>query len=371
MQHYLWVATRGDDWHDIVAKYSHRALTLPQDRLIALAGVAARFALRQDTPSRYLAGLWEDSLPQNLLWQTFASVSSNGYIAPSWSWACGNCYVLNQIQEDDVPRCSLIQAWTNAPDGLYGAVTEGYIILKGPLISTVMLSTDVDSRGDLEFKNGLTTREWTTRDGSKERYLYPYIGVDNPKNFKHRSKVFMAAMCTDHIRISPTLSESQKFLVLQQVDGVARGTFRRIGTAIFGMDYAIDIYLWALCSGHPAFKQSSPLQEDRSAQLDTWCSQLLGYEVIYARKWGLTEEDQHGAEGSKTSMEEDGNAAAEDKGHNMKTVSLNLDEGENKVVHEEQRRLLHEKLKLPHPMLNEEEYLKYDTESGHYTYKII
>ncbi|KAH8658328.1 hypothetical protein BX600DRAFT_514824 [Xylariales sp. PMI_506] len=40
-------------------------------------------------PHRYLAGLWEDALPENLVWTTRRSARrSSQYRAPTWSWAC-------------------------------------------------------------------------------------------------------------------------------------------------------------------------------------------------------------------------------------------------------------------------------------------
>jgi hypothetical protein len=53
-------------WHDIVADYSKLELSVDTDRLPAFSGLAKR-AERQRS-GRYLAGLWEDSLIEDLFW---------------------------------------------------------------------------------------------------------------------------------------------------------------------------------------------------------------------------------------------------------------------------------------------------------------
>ena len=47
--------------------YTYRALTFPQDRLVALAGLAEKH--KHGTEDKYLAGLWKSDLPRALLWQ--------------------------------------------------------------------------------------------------------------------------------------------------------------------------------------------------------------------------------------------------------------------------------------------------------------
>lgn len=77
-------------WREIVQHYSCLKLTKVSDKLPALSGLAQK--LMQALPNkRYLAGLWEDSLLEDLLWvkltisenETPWTVSCPG---PSWSW---------------------------------------------------------------------------------------------------------------------------------------------------------------------------------------------------------------------------------------------------------------------------------------------
>ncbi|KAH9884408.1 heterokaryon incompatibility protein-domain-containing protein [Cubamyces lactineus] len=79
-------------WQDIVADYSSRSLSFRSDKLLACAAVAEVFAAHLG-PS-YLAGLWRNTLPADLLWTTLDWEHTTGrprpreYLyAPSWSWA--------------------------------------------------------------------------------------------------------------------------------------------------------------------------------------------------------------------------------------------------------------------------------------------
>lgn len=66
--------------------YTELNLTIPSDRFPALRGVARAFAEKMSTP--YLAGLFRDSLFDDLLWTTFRSQKPRlpKWRAPSWPW---------------------------------------------------------------------------------------------------------------------------------------------------------------------------------------------------------------------------------------------------------------------------------------------
>ncbi|KAH7316886.1 heterokaryon incompatibility protein-domain-containing protein [Stachybotrys elegans] len=80
-------------WWDLVERYAPLNLTHRTDRLPALSGLAKQMAKKRAS-SRYIAGMWEDSLDADLLWSRRGSswpatkpVNSSVYVAPSWSWA--------------------------------------------------------------------------------------------------------------------------------------------------------------------------------------------------------------------------------------------------------------------------------------------
>ncbi|KAH6663085.1 heterokaryon incompatibility protein-domain-containing protein [Halenospora varia] len=74
-------------WYRIVDEHKDLALTNPGDRLPALAGIAK--AYHRQFKCKYLAGLWECHLPENLLWisNDIGPVIDHGKgKVPSWSW---------------------------------------------------------------------------------------------------------------------------------------------------------------------------------------------------------------------------------------------------------------------------------------------
>lgn len=87
-------------WWDIVHQYSRLRLTKEKDKLPAIGAIAER--LQSHLNSQYIAGLWRERLPADLLWQRARTSQESRFIseiretatstrhaerAPSWSWA--------------------------------------------------------------------------------------------------------------------------------------------------------------------------------------------------------------------------------------------------------------------------------------------
>jgi hypothetical protein len=76
-------------WRECVQSYSKRTLSKPDDRLIAISGVASLIRGRSNYDEWYLSGLWKDALPWDLLWfrdQT-STLDVGKPRSPSWSWS--------------------------------------------------------------------------------------------------------------------------------------------------------------------------------------------------------------------------------------------------------------------------------------------
>lgn len=74
-------------WYDIVIHYVRLNLTF-QDVFPALQGLARR--MQEERQSEYFAGLWSDTLLQDLLWRVVSTKGARRtqpYLAPTWSWA--------------------------------------------------------------------------------------------------------------------------------------------------------------------------------------------------------------------------------------------------------------------------------------------
>ncbi|KAK8248607.1 heterokaryon incompatibility protein-domain-containing protein [Phyllosticta capitalensis] len=80
-------------WHKAVEDYTSLRLTRESDRLPAIAGIAKQLQQTQGSGD-YLAGLWRDSLLEDLLWKRSSMLGNNVFgrrdtsVAPSWSWVC-------------------------------------------------------------------------------------------------------------------------------------------------------------------------------------------------------------------------------------------------------------------------------------------
>lgn len=110
-------------WRDMVTQYSRLRLTFGSDRLPALAGLAKQ--MMRVRGGKYLAGMWEDSLFEDLCWTVVEERSSSetipppkdagAYIAPSWSWASvlepvqyGNDMINRRREQEFVPDAKLV-----------------------------------------------------------------------------------------------------------------------------------------------------------------------------------------------------------------------------------------------------------------------
>jgi hypothetical protein len=132
-------------WREIVASYSALKLTYEKDIFLALAGVAQDHMTTRR--SRYLAGLWEDSLPKDLLWYTRArsrvfpgddpnklTVRPSPGRAPSWSWAS----VETTISYDEHPGFSPALTIHAANVTPVGCDIRGEIVVSGLLASVTV-----------------------------------------------------------------------------------------------------------------------------------------------------------------------------------------------------------------------------------------
>ncbi|XXH01376.1 hypothetical protein Hte_007736 [Hypoxylon texense] len=99
------------EWDRLVRIYSQRQLTYPEDKFPAISGIGQ--LVHKLTGWRYLAGLWEDHLIYQLLWErhsfhpfiegTDTSMPSK-YRAPSFSWASIECPVITFTTSLNAPE---------------------------------------------------------------------------------------------------------------------------------------------------------------------------------------------------------------------------------------------------------------------------
>ncbi|KAH7314199.1 heterokaryon incompatibility protein-domain-containing protein [Rhexocercosporidium sp. MPI-PUGE-AT-0058] len=126
----------GDWLSDIIVDYSSRELSHGSDKLPAISGIAhERYRLRG---GHYVAGLWEEDLPQALCWTkeyaTSPCLKPVDYRAPSWSWAAidgkvAPVRIISSVIEADIVYVS------TKPKGAdsMGAVSGGVLVVCGVL----------------------------------------------------------------------------------------------------------------------------------------------------------------------------------------------------------------------------------------------
>lgn len=122
-------------WLHAVAKFAARKLTIPTDRLPAIAGLASRIAC--DEMGEYYAGLWGKDLPRSLLWSCCPGGWSvrEPYIGPTWSWVAvvGAKLEWGYMLGDRLERLAEvvgIQKYLQTPDP-FGAVDAAWIQIRG------------------------------------------------------------------------------------------------------------------------------------------------------------------------------------------------------------------------------------------------
>lgn len=134
-------------WECVLKQYTRREITHEEDRLVALAGIASRFAEAQGNTDVYLAGLWRSVIREQLLWipyqfPTCSETRLSVYVAPSWSWASlktpdGIDWPSPSDNEDGQghPYVEIIECETTVKTSElpFGQVTSGRIRLRGPL----------------------------------------------------------------------------------------------------------------------------------------------------------------------------------------------------------------------------------------------
>lgn len=147
-------------WMQMLELYTARNLTNPYDKLPALAAIAKQ--LSDSTGAEYLAGLWKPIFRQGLLWKHHPDyvprvlgkpdsgnpMRSNGYRAPSWSWAAVDGVIVS-----DWTDVILTLVWETGCTRLAEVITYPIPALVNPLNpfgGIVKMSTELQMRGFVE-----------------------------------------------------------------------------------------------------------------------------------------------------------------------------------------------------------------------------
>lgn len=237
-------------WKEIVEQYTRRDLTFYTDRLAAVAGVAS-VAHRTKPNVDYHAGLWSDDLPATLLWTVDRPVQLSGQrpsvrvtpsIAPTWSWASVEGYVLFLFWKRNFDR----GAWARTTPNLtnvrieaelqgrnkYGSVKNAKLTAEGYVCNVRVWLT---SGSDWHFPFRMETKKHDGTLGKSHGLVYPDTdGFRADLRSKRTEGISMVAV---------SVYESRMFLALTRV-GKDELVFERVGVLYCEKQEAISLPEW-------------------------------------------------------------------------------------------------------------------------------
>lgn len=147
-------------WHSLVENYSRLKLTYESDIFPALSGAAKWMERYRNTP--YLAGLWRDSIVEDLLWRSDHGLRGIllDWRAPSWSWASVGCEIRYFKEAVRYTYIQVIEVESTASGrDPTGEVSSARIHLVGYLqpVKLVLADQEDFSRFKIEYPSGETS----------------------------------------------------------------------------------------------------------------------------------------------------------------------------------------------------------------------
>jgi hypothetical protein len=117
-------------WYFLVRGYTHRNLTEPTDRILAISRMAQIYS--KAFGDEYCTGFWKSTLPSSSLWQTEGQLIKpcpKKFQGPSWSWTAINSPVEfpSTFKPEEI-SLKVLDCATQLENSKnpYGAVREGY-----------------------------------------------------------------------------------------------------------------------------------------------------------------------------------------------------------------------------------------------------
>lgn len=146
-------------WRRMVREYSFLSLTVTSDKLPALLGLATSMEAYRN--SRYLNGVWEDSLLADLLWfQIYPREARSLVTEPSWTWASvdGRIHFFDTFDLKESIVDTLCEVSLVTPDG-DGDVEAGKLALRlrgevDPMRGSIRHPKVVGGKTTIGFEDG-------------------------------------------------------------------------------------------------------------------------------------------------------------------------------------------------------------------------
>lgn len=235
-------------WSCIIREYRLRRLSSWHDTLPALAGLAKR--IHDMTGMTYIAGLWQELLPHNLLWistKQHCDCLCLGYYAPSFSWASVVGGVETTSFASVVSTLKILDVHTVLENSFnpFGKVRGGYIELNGPIFKALMswsqeyglyidvsdmkLSLPRASQQSLSFYPDTVLATSNTSSGTGEWIHYAQRRrSDNPQ-----CNLLAAVKCLRVAHSKPDSAEYQEYVLVLGPSSFVSGAWERLGLATY------------------------------------------------------------------------------------------------------------------------------------------
>ncbi len=228
-------------WCGIVEDYTRRDLAFPEDKLVAIAGLARR--AQRILGGDYLAGLWKNRIHIGLAWQIpkeMVATRAPIYRAPSWSWASIDGPVSYDrsdgfVQSDDgflESAITVLDARVSlaGPDP-FGPVQYADVVVSGQLKQI--------TPGQLLHNDILKYPDWMSGAAAQIGWY-----LEDEKGTVHVEMITCLKIAVKPFGPGPSLPPTNSMLILKSVDadnGNDPPRYRRIGFGqVFVTDYFAD-----------------------------------------------------------------------------------------------------------------------------------
>lgn len=128
-------ASQSKTWKRIIQDYSRRELTVSEDRLPALAGLAGE--LHSFWMDKYVAGMWQRCLLKHLGWWRFSSANKEPlttYKSPTWSWASHDGQVfISDVHHEEAELLDVAVTLVDK-NSTFGPVSSGRVVVRAPVL---------------------------------------------------------------------------------------------------------------------------------------------------------------------------------------------------------------------------------------------
>ncbi|KAG4432648.1 hypothetical protein IFR05_011873 [Cadophora sp. M221] len=209
-------------WGNIVKAYSKCMLTIGNDKLVAICGIA-RTMHGLDDPGQYLAGMWSEKFNAQLCWALRGKTEPRPatYRAPSWSWASCDGPVTTHPWSgyDFFAKLEDVVLHTVADGNMFGEVLGGVLSLSCEFMFVAKVT---------KFKSmSHTTHSLVIEDRKFPASLFPGTLDDSVMFDDQEGRVYILVLCsTGYVDLLA--------LVLRST-GTAPGRYRKIGLLEIGL----------------------------------------------------------------------------------------------------------------------------------------